>query len=58
MKFDVDMLLAQTSTTKLALIEELACEYSRYLIPEEECKPKIWNTVQELVTTLEVYQNV
>ena len=35
MKFDVDMLLAQTSTTKLALIEELACEYSRYLIAEE-----------------------
>lgn len=58
MKFDVEMLLAQESTTMLALIEELACEYSRYRIAESENRKECWDKVQELVDTIEVYQNV
>lgn len=58
MKFDVEMLLAQESTTMLALIEELACEYSRYRIAETEHKKECWHKVQDLIDTIEVYQNV
>jgi len=40
----------------LALIEELACEYSRYLIAEEDRKHKIMIQVNQLVTAINLYQ--
>ena len=56
MQFDPHLILSQTSTTMLALIEELACEYSRYLIAEDEKREEQWQTVEELVTAIEYLQ--
>lgn len=56
MQFDPEIILSQTSTTMLALIEELACEYSRYLIAEEERREEHWREVQELLTAIEYMQ--
>tara|TARA_Y100000114_G_scaffold73393_1_gene67254 strand:+ start:967 stop:1143 length:177 start_codon:yes stop_codon:yes gene_type:complete len=56
MHFDPHLILSQTSTTMLALIEELACEYSRYLIAEDEKREEQWQTVEELVTAIEYLQ--
>ena len=56
MQFDPQLILSQTSTTMLALIEELACEYSRYLIVEEERREEQWQQVEELVTAIEYLQ--
>lgn len=56
MQFDPQLILSQTSTTMLALIEELACEYSRYLIAEEERREEQWQQVEELVTAIEYLQ--
>ena len=56
MQFDPQTVLSQTSTTMLALIEELACEYSRYLLAEEERREEQWAEVEELVTAIEYMQ--
>ena len=56
--FDPQTILDCKSTTLLALIEELACEYSRYKIAETEHKVEIWKEVQELVDTINAYQQV
>lgn len=56
MQFDPETILAQTSTTMLALIEELACAYSRYLLAEEERREEQWEEVQELLTAIEYMQ--
>ena len=58
MQFDPQLILSQTSTTMLALIEELACEYSRYLIAEEEKREEQWEEVQELLTAIEYMQRI
>ena len=57
MRFDPETILAQKSTTMLALIEELACEYSRYLIAEEERREEQWQQVEELVTAIDYMQS-
>ena len=57
MRFDPETILAQKSTTMLALIEELACEYSRYLIAEEERREEQWQEVEELVTAIDYMQS-
>lgn len=56
MQFDPEIILAQTSTTMLALIEELACEYSRFLLAEEERREEQWAEVEELLTAIEYMQ--
>ena len=56
MQFDPHLILSQNSTTMLALIEELACEYSRYLIAEDEKREEQWQQVEELVTAIEYLQ--
>jgi hypothetical protein len=56
MKFDPNTILVQKSTTMLSLIEELACEYSRYLIAEEERKHDIMLEVNELVSSINLIQ--
>ena len=58
MQFDPNTILAQKSTTVLALIEELACEYSRYLIAEEETKHEIMLDVNEIITALDYAQRM
>ena len=57
MRFDPETILAQKSTTMLALIEELACEYSRYLIAEEERREEQWQEVEELLTAIDYMQS-
>ena len=57
MRFDPETILAQKSTTMLALIEELACEYSRYLLAEEERREEQWQEVEELLTAIEYMQS-
>jgi len=56
MQFDPQLILSQTSTTMLALIEELACEYSRYLLAEEERREEQWQEVEELLTAIDYMQ--
>ena len=56
MQFDPQTILSQKSTTMLSLIEELACEYSRYLIAEQERREEQWQEVEELVTAIEYLQ--
>ena len=56
MHFDPHLILSQTSTTMLALIEELACEYSRYLLAEEERREEQWQEVEELLTAIDYMQ--
>ena len=56
MRFDPETILAQKSTTMLALIEELACEYSRYLLAEEERREEQWQEVEELLTAIDYMQ--
>ena len=56
MQFDPQLILSQTSTTMLALIEELACEYSRFLLAEDERREEQWQQVDELVTAIEYLQ--
>jgi hypothetical protein len=56
--FDPQTILDCDSTTLLSLIEELACECSRFKIAETERKPEIWKEVQELVDTINLYQQV
>ena len=58
MQFDPQTILSQKSTTMLALIEELACEYSRYLIAEEEKREEQWEEVQELLTAIAYMQRI
>ena len=41
----------------LALIEELACEYSRYLLAEEERREEQWQEVEELLTAIDYMQS-
>ena len=57
MQFDPQLILSQTSTTMLALIEELACEYSRYLLAEEERREEQWQEVEELLTAIDYMQS-
>ena len=57
MRFDPETILAQKSTTLLALIEELACEYSRYLLAEEERREEQWQEVEELLTAIDYMQS-
>ena len=57
MRFDPETILAQKSTTMLALIEELACEYSRYLLAEEERREEQWQEVEELLTAIDYMQS-
>ena len=56
MQFDPQLILSQSSTTMLALIEELACEYSRFLLAEDERREEQWQQVEELVTAIEYLQ--
>ena len=56
MQFDPQTILSQSSTTMLALIEELACEYSRFLLAEDERREEQWQQVEELVTAIEYLQ--
>ncbi len=58
MQFDPNTILAQKSTTVLALIEELACEYSRYLIAEPERQHDIMSEINDIITALEYAQRV